>query len=138
MPRFLPAYQRLSDAVHVCRTHVGALVLGLATVAVTCLLNYLAAISAGNTIPLPWVFLLTPLTAFAPLLPSIASGLGWNQGVYIVLYHTLARAVPAQPSALAMSLAMQALVLTASLPRGILWWQRRQASPRERMQTPSR
>ncbi len=133
--RFLPLYQKLSDSVQVYRTHGGALVvalgIGLAGVVAVCIVNYLAAVSVGTSVPLAWVFVLTPLTAFAPFLPSIASGLGWNQGIFIVLYYDLARAVTDPASALAMSFAMQAIILTASLPGGVLWWQKRQDSPQE-------
>ena len=132
--RFLPLYQNLSDSVQVYRTHVGALVvalgLGLLTVLTTCVVNYLAAVAAGTPVPLAWVLVLTPLTAFAPFLPSIASGLGWNQGVFIVLYVELAQLGGSDPDAFAasvliMSLAMQAIIILSSLPGAVLWWRRR-------------
>jgi uncharacterized protein (TIRG00374 family) len=133
--RFLPLYQELSDSVQVYRTHGGALLVALAlalgTVAMTCVVNFLAAVSVGVEVPVEWVFVLTPLTAFAPFLPSIASGLGWNQGVFIVLYHDLAGVVPNEASALAMSLAMQMIILAASLPGGVLWWRKRRVPPTE-------
>lgn len=126
--RLLPVYQELSDSAQVYRTHGGALLvalgLALATVAGTCIVNYLAALSVGVEVLPAWVFVLTPLTAFAPFLPSIASGLGWNQGVFIVLYYDLAGAVANEASALAMSLAMQLIILVASLPGAALWWQK--------------
>jgi uncharacterized protein (TIRG00374 family) len=132
--RFLPLYQRLSDSVQVYRTHGGALVvalgIGLLTVLTTCVVNYLAAVAAGTDVPVEWVFVLTPLTAFAPFLPSIASGLGWNQGVFIVLYVELAQLGGSDPQAFAgsvlvMSFAMQAIILVSSLPGAFLWWQKR-------------
>jgi uncharacterized protein (TIRG00374 family) len=132
--RFLPLYQNLSDSVQVYRTHVGALAvalgLGLLTVLTTCVVNYLAAVAAGTPVPLAWVLVLTPLTAFAPFLPSIASGLGWNQGVFIVLYVELAQLGGSDPDAFAasvliMSLAMQAIIILSSLPGAVLWWRRR-------------
>ena len=134
--RFLPVYQKLSDSVQVYRTHGGALVvalgIGLLTVITTCVVNYLAALAAGTDVPLAWVFVLTPLTAFAPFLPSIASGLGWNQGVFIVLYVELAQLGGGNPEAFAasvliMSLAMQAIIIASSLPGAVLWWQKREA-----------
>ncbi len=137
LARFLPLYQKLSDSVQVYRTHGGALVvalgIGMATVVTTCVVNALAASAAGTRVPLEWVFILTPLTAFAPFLPSIASGLGWNQGVFIVLYVELAKLGGDDPtgfaaSVLVMSLAMQAIILLASLPGAFLWWRKRQAS----------
>ena len=134
LSRFLPLYRRLSDSVQVYRTHGGALVgalgIGMLTVVTTCVVNYLAALAAGTDVPLEWVFLLTPLTAFAPFLPSIASGLGWNQGVFIVLYVELAQLGGNDPEAFAasvfiMSLAMQVIIIASSLPGAVLWWQRR-------------
>jgi uncharacterized membrane protein YbhN (UPF0104 family) len=136
---FLPFYQKLSHSVQVYRNHrialVMALGIGLAVVATTCAVNYVAALSAGVGVALQWVFVLTPLTAIAPLLPSIASGLGWNQGVFIVLYYELTGAVPDPASALAMSLAMQAIIILASLPGAVLWWQKRQPPTTEQATT---
>jgi uncharacterized protein (TIRG00374 family) len=135
LQRFLSLYQKLSDSVQVYRNHKHALVvalgIGLIVVAATCIVNYLAALSAGVKVPVKWVFVLTPLTAIAPLLPSIASGLGWNQGVFIVLYYELAGVVPDPASALAMSLAMQAIIILASLPGAVLWWQKREPAAGE-------
>lgn len=132
LSRFLAVYQNLSDSVQVYRTHGGALVaalgLQLLTVVTTCGVNYLAAQSVAADVPIEWVFILTPLTAFAPFLPSIASGLGWNQGVFIVLYTELSGLLP-ETSALAMSLAMQFIIIVASLPGGVLWWRRRETAP---------
>ena len=137
--RFLPLYQKLSDSVQVYRNHRRALIvalgIGLAVVATTCIVNYVAARSAGVAVSVAWVFVLTPLTAIAPLLPSIASGLGWNQGVFIVLYYELAGAVSDPASALAMSLAMQAIILIASLPGAFLWWQKREPPEAEQTTT---
>jgi uncharacterized protein (TIRG00374 family) len=136
LERFLALYQRLSDSVQVYRTHGGALVVALLiqllTVLTTCVVNYLAAVAAGTDVPLAWVFVLTPLTAFAPFLPSIASGLGWNQGVFVVLYAELAQLGANRPDAFAasvlvMSLAMQAIIIASSLPGAVLWWRRREA-----------
>jgi uncharacterized protein (TIRG00374 family) len=132
--RFLPLYQKLSNSVQVYRAHSTALAvalgIGLLTVAATCVVNYLAAAASGTDVSLDWVFVLTPLTAFAPFLPSIASGLGWNQGVFIVLYVELAKLGGSEPDAFAasvlvMSLAMQAIILASSLPGAFLWWRRR-------------
>jgi uncharacterized protein (TIRG00374 family) len=144
--RFLPVYQNLSDSVQVYRTHGGALLvalgLGLLTVLTTCVVNYLAAVAAGTPVPLSWVLVLTPLTAFAPFLPSIASGLGWNQGVFIVLYVELAQLGGSDPDAFAasvlvMSLAMQAIIILSSLPGAVLWWRKREAdSPADLQTTP--
>jgi uncharacterized protein (TIRG00374 family) len=128
LKRLLPLYQKLSDSVQVCRTRTRPLILafgvGLATVAATCVVNYLAARSAGAAAPVEWVLVLTPLTPFALYIPSIASGLGVNQLVYVALYHNLAGVMP-EPSALAFSLAMQVIIVVSSLPGAVLWWRRK-------------
>jgi uncharacterized protein (TIRG00374 family) len=135
LERFLSLYQKLSDSVQVYRTHLGALVVALGiqllTVLTTCVVNYLAAVATGAEIPVEWVFVLTPLTAFAPFLPSIASGLGWNQGVFYVLYVELAQLGGQNPQAFAgsvllMSLAMQAIIIVSGLPGAVLWWRKRE------------
>jgi len=128
LARALPLYRRLSDSVQVYRTHAGAVVvafgLGLATVAATCVVNYLAAMTVGADVQIRWVLILTPLTAFVPFIPSIAAGLGVNQGVFVALYSSLTGLLSAS-DALAMSLAMQVIIYASSLPGGVLWWGRR-------------
>ena len=135
LERFLSLYQKLSDSVQGYRTHLGALVVALGiqllTVLTTCVVNYTAAVATGTEIPMAWVFVLTPLTAFAPFLPSIASGLGWNQGVFYVLYVELAQLGGQDPQAFAgsvllMSLAMQAIIILSGLPGAVLWWRKRE------------
>lgn len=130
LARLRPLYQRLSDSVQGYRTHAQALAvafgLGLATVLATCVVNYLAAVAVGAEVPFVWVLILTPLTPFALYIPSIASGLGVNQAVFVALYHNLTGLMPQAP-ALAMSLAMQLIIYCASLPGAVLWWQRRES-----------
>jgi uncharacterized protein (TIRG00374 family) len=126
--RLLPLYQKLSDSVQIYRTHSGALgtafALGLVTVATTCVVNYLAAVTVNAEVPFIWACVLTPLTPFALYIPSIASGLGVNQAVFVALYHNLAGLI-AQAPAVALSLVMQVIIYAASLPGAVLWWQRR-------------
>jgi uncharacterized protein (TIRG00374 family) len=128
LSRFLALYRRRSDAVQVYRTHAGALAvafgLGLVTVFMPCVVNYWAAVTVGAPVPLVWALILTPLTSFLPFIPSIASGLGVNQGAFVILYHNLTGLVGQAP-AFAMSLAMQLIILVASLPGAVLWWRKR-------------
>jgi uncharacterized protein (TIRG00374 family) len=132
LSRLLPVYQKLSDSVQVYRNHASALVvafgLGLLTVAATCVVNYLAAVTVGADVPFLWAFVLTPLTPFALYIPSIASGLGVNQAVFVALYHNLTGLIPEAP-AFAMSLVMQVTIYVSSLPGAVLWWQRRGTTP---------
>jgi uncharacterized protein (TIRG00374 family) len=129
--RFLQLYQNLSDSVQIYRSRAGALLaafgLGLVTVIATCIVNYLAAVTVGADVPLIWALVLTPMTSFAPFIPSIASGLGVNQTVFVALYHNLAGLIEQAP-ALALSLAMQVIIYAASLPGAVLWWRRRATS----------
>jgi uncharacterized protein (TIRG00374 family) len=128
LSRFLRTYQDLSDSVQIYRTRARALLmafgLGLVTVTATCFVNYLAAVTVRAEVPLIWALVLTPMTSFAPFIPSIASGLGVNQTVFVALYHNLANLIPQAP-ALALSLAMQIIIYAASLPGAVLWWRRR-------------
>lgn len=128
LSRFLPQYQKISDSVQVYRNHLGALAvalgLGFCTVLTACVVNYLAAVTVGARMPVVWVLILTPLTPFALYIPSIASGLGVNQAVYVALYFGLA-GVLSPAEALAMSLAMQLIIYVASLPGAVLWWRKR-------------
>jgi uncharacterized membrane protein YbhN (UPF0104 family) len=94
----------------------------------TCVVNYFAALTVGADVPLVWVFVLTPLTPFALYIPSIASGLGVNQAVFVALYHNLTGLLP-QAQALAMSLVMQMTIYVASLPGAVLWWRKGQDTP---------
>lgn len=123
--RFLAVYQRLSDSVQVYRNHLGSLVvaLGMCTVLTVRVVNYLAAVTVGAELPFVWSLILTPLTPFALYVPSIASGLGVNQALYVALYHGLAGVLP-QAQSLAMSLAVQSIIYFASLPGAVLWWRK--------------
>ena len=136
LARLLSLYRSLSDAVQGYRTRFDALVtafgLGLATVAATCIVNFLAAETVGAHVPLVWVFILTPLTPFALYIPSIASGLGVNQAVFMALYANLTGLLPEAP-ALGMSLVMQVTIYVASLPGAVLWWRRRKIQSGDRV-----
>lgn len=128
--RFQPLYLQLGNSVQIYRTHAGTLAaayaLAMLTVAATCLVNLHAAKTVNAQVPLIWAFVLTPLTPFALYIPSIASGLGVNQAVFVVLYHNLTNLI-AQAPALAFSLVMQVIIYVASLPGAMLWWKKRRA-----------
>jgi uncharacterized protein (TIRG00374 family) len=134
LQRFLPLYQQLSDAVQRYRIHGSALLvafgLGMCTVLATCIVNYLAAMTVGADVSFLWVLILTPLTPFALYIPSIASGLGVNQAVFVALYHNLTSLLSIA-EALAMSLVMQVNIYVASLPGAVLWWRKRQVPSSE-------
>lgn len=127
--RCVPLYQELSGSVQLYRANprsvLAAYGLGLGTVAGTCAVNYFGALTVGASVPLTWVLILTPITPFALYIPSIASGLGVNQAVFVSLYHSLTGLLP-QPEALAWSLAIQVILYLASLPGAVLVWRRRE------------
>jgi len=133
MARFGGLYHRLSGAVQVYRVGTGVLALAFAIallgVLTTTLVNWLAANAVQAGIPFLWVLVFNPLTPIAQFIPSIASGLGVNQGVFVGLYSAIGRVVSPE-GALAMSLVMQVIIYLASLPGGVLWWRKRRvASP---------
>lgn len=131
--RFGGLYRSLSSAVQVYRADAGVLAVALAIallgVLTTTVVNWLAANAVQAGIPFLWVLVFNPLTPIAQFIPSIASGLGVNQGVFVGLYSTIG-GVASPDGALAMSLVMQVIIYLASLPGGVLWWRKRRvASP---------
>ncbi len=126
--RFTALYRNLSEAMQMYRSNSKALVVAffvaLLGVLMTNIVNFLAAESVQAAIPILWIFVFNPLTPIAQFIPSIGSGLGVNQGVFVLLYSVIGR-VTGQPQALAMSLVMQVVIYIASLPGGVLWWQAR-------------
>jgi uncharacterized protein (TIRG00374 family) len=128
LSRFKALYRNLSGAMQIYRSNSGALVVAffvaLSGVLVTSVVNFLAAESVQAAVPLMWIFVFNPLTPIAQFIPSIGSGLGVNQGVFVLLYSVIG-GVTGQPQALAMSLVIQVVIYIASLPGGVLWWQSR-------------
>jgi len=128
LSRFTALYRNLSDAVQMYRSNIEALAVAffvaLLGVLVTNVVNFLAAESVQAAIPLLWIFVFNPLTPIAQFIPSILSGLGVNQSVFVLLYSGIGK-VSNEPKALAMSLVMQAVIYIASLPGGLLWWRTR-------------
>lgn len=128
LSRFITLYRHLSEAVQRYRSDIGALavafLIALLGVLMTSVVNFLAAESVQAAIPWLWIFVFNPLTPIAQFIPSVGSGLGVNQGVFVLLYSVIG-GVAGQPQALAMSLVMQVIIYMASLPGGVLWWRTR-------------
>ncbi|MFQ5886056.1 MAG: lysylphosphatidylglycerol synthase transmembrane domain-containing protein [Anaerolineae bacterium] len=126
--RFGGLYRSLSSAVQVYRAGAGvlvvALIIALLGVLTTTVVNWLAANAVQAGIPFLWILVFNPLTPIAQFIPSIASGLGVNQGVFVGLYSAIG-GVASPDGALAMSLVMQVIIYLASLPGGVLWWRKR-------------
>jgi glycosyltransferase 2 family protein len=143
--RLAPVWARLSTALQGYREHPIALLqaylLGIGMLVTSNLVQYLLSQAVGAHIPLKYVFLCNPLTAFAPLIVPSLGGLGVNQGAYEVLYATTA-GVTTPVAALTVSLLMQLIIYITSLPGGVLWLLRRQTgrarqAAQERGETPA-
>ena len=104
-----------------------AFAIALLGVLTTTVVNWLTANAVQAGISFLWILVFNPLTPIAQFIPSIASGLGVNQGVFVALYSAIGR-VASPTKALAMSLVMQVIIYLASLPGGVLWWRKRRAA----------
>ncbi len=85
-------------------------------------MNYLISQALGGGISLLHIFLFTPLITFVLLIPISIGGIGLNQSAYVFFFNLVG--VPEEKS-LAISLIMQAIIIVASLPGGVLWWRQR-------------
>jgi len=124
-------FLRLSKAVDVYRTSPEALgkafLVALLGLVLTNLVNWCASEAIKAGIPPAYIFILNPLTPFAPLIIPSVGGLGVNQGAFVFLYSTVAKATtPA--GAFSLSLLMQAIIYITSLPGAFLWWKSRKTS----------
>ncbi len=123
-----PVYGRISDAFGAYRFRYGALALaflvGLGGLMLSNLVNWLLAESIGGGIPFLYICLFNPLIALVLLVPVSIGGIGVKQNAYPFFFGLLG--VP-RGLALALSLLMQAVVIVASLPGGVLWWRLRAA-----------
>lgn len=126
-----PVFLRLSRAVDAYRTRPEALgkafLVALLGLILTSFVNLCASEAVKAGIPPVYIFILNPLTPFAPLIIPSVGGLGVNQGTFVFLYSTMARATtPA--GAFSLSLLMQAIIYITSLPGAFLWWKSRKTT----------
>lgn len=121
-------FARLSRAVEAYRKSPGilaeAFLIALAGLGLTNLVNWCASEAVHAGIPFVYIFILNPLTPFAPLLIPSVGGLGVNQGTFVFLYSNLA-GVATPAGAFSLSLLMQAIIYFTSLPGAFLWWRSR-------------
>jgi len=121
-----PLYDKLSSALSAYRRSYGALAqaffISILVLSIGSVVNYLIALALGGGISLLHIFLFTPLITFILLIPISMGGIGLNQSAYVFFFNLVG--VPEEKS-LAMSLIMQAIIIVASLPGGILWWRKR-------------
>lgn len=122
----VPSYDRLSAALSAYRRSYGTLAQGffisILVLAIGSVVNYLIALSLGGGISVLHIFLFTPLITFVLLIPISIGGIGLNQSAYVFFFNLVD--VPEEKS-LAISLIMQAIIIVASLPGGVLWWRKR-------------
>jgi len=127
-----PLYDQLSSALSAYTRSYGALVQGffisILVLIIGSVVNYLIALSLGGVISALHIFLFTPLITFVLLIPISIGGIGLNQSAYVFFFNLVD--VPEEKS-LAMSLIMQAIIILASLPGGVLWWRKRSLRPPE-------
>ncbi len=126
-----PLFVRLSKAVEAYRTKPEALakafLIALVGLTLTSLVNWCASEAIQAGIPPLYIFILNPLTPFAPVLIPSVGGLGVNQGAFVFLYSNLA-GVATPAGAFSLSLLMQAIIYLTSLPGAFLWWRSRKAN----------
>ncbi len=127
-----PVYDRLSAALSAYRRSYGALaqgfVISILVLTIGSVVNYLISLALGGGISLLHIFLFTPLITFVLLIPISIGGIGLNQSAYVFFFNLVD--VPEEKS-LTISLIMQAIIILASLPGGILWWRKRSLRPPE-------
>jgi hypothetical protein len=127
-----PLYDKLSFALSAYRRSYGALAqaffISILVLSIGSVVNYLIALALGGGISFLHIFLFTPLITFVLLIPISIGGIGLNQSAYVFFFNLVG--VPEEKS-LAMSLIMQAIIIVASLPGGILWWRKRSQRPPE-------
>jgi uncharacterized protein (TIRG00374 family) len=121
-----PLYDRLSTALSAYRRSYRALAQGflisILVLTIGSVVNYLISLALGGGISLLHIFLFTPLITFVLLIPISIGGIGLNQSAYVFFFNLVG--VPEEKS-LAISLIMQAIIIVASLPGGVLWWRQR-------------
>jgi uncharacterized protein (TIRG00374 family) len=118
----VPVVLRLSETVGMYRARPAALLaaggIGIVTLLLSNLVNWLLFLAIGIAMPPLYVFVLNPIVGMSMNLPLSFSGIGVNQNVYPLLYGIVGvAAVPA----VAVSLLMQVTIWLTSLPGGLLW-----------------
>jgi uncharacterized protein (TIRG00374 family) len=128
LSRLTPMYDSLSRALSSYRRSYGTLAvsfcISILVLTIGSVVNYLISLALGGGISLLHIFLFTPLITFVLLVPISIGGIGLNQSAYVFFFNLVG--VPEQKS-LAISLIMQAIIILASLPGGVLWWRKRSA-----------
>lgn len=107
------------------RTLALAFFIGLTGIATTSMVNYVLSLALGGGIPVLAIFLFTPLIALVLIIPVSIGGWGISQAAYPFFYGLVG--IPGE-LALALSLFVQAVQITCSLPGGVLWllWKKRE------------
>lgn len=122
-----PIWQGISDALNAYRFRYSALAaafgIGLLGILCTTLVNWALSQAVGGLMSLPAILLFNPLIALVLMLPISIGGLGLNQAAYPFFYGL--GGVPAD-HAVAVSVLMQAIIVTGSLPGGLFWLRGRQ------------
>ncbi len=122
LARLAPIWQGVSDALNAYRFRYATLAtaFGIALIGILCttIVNWCLSQSVGGLMPLSAILLFNPLIALVLMLPISIGGLGLNQAAYPFFYGLAG--VPAD-HAVAVSVLMQAIIITGSLPGGLFW-----------------
>ncbi|MCB0075897.1 MAG: flippase-like domain-containing protein [Anaerolineales bacterium] len=123
----MPIVEQLSNAVGYYRSRPLALVaaygVGLSTILISNLVNWLLFIAIGDTaIQLLHIFIFNPIVGLTQALPISVGGLGVNQAMFPYLYGLVG---VSKLNALAASLLLQMIIYLTSLPGGLFWLLRR-------------
>lgn len=112
-----------------------ALLVGFGVQILTVFVNWLVAVSLNphNPINIFYFFLFNPLVAFVPLVPVAFNGIGPVQYAYVFFFDLVH--VPKEIS-FAISIIMQAIIISSSLPGGVFLWLRRAIRPESTITTP--
>ncbi|HYN87373.1 MAG TPA: lysylphosphatidylglycerol synthase transmembrane domain-containing protein [Ardenticatenaceae bacterium] len=125
-----PLVLGLSDSVAAYRTQPGALVtaytIGLTTVLLSNVVNWLLFAALEIGIRPIYVFIFNPIIGLVTALPISVGGLGLNQNVFPALYGLVGVFTA---DAVAVSVVLQLIILLTSLPGGVVWAATRSQRP---------
>ncbi len=127
---FRPAAVRVFHALQAYRHSYAslgkALLISLAVMVITSLVQLAIAQAMGLDIPALYFFLFNPLIAFVLVVPISVNGIGLKEAAFVFFFGLVG--VP-QGAALSISLVFHAIIVASSLPGGILWLRRRKLAP---------
>lgn len=127
---FRPTAVRIFHALQVYRSSSGtlvrALLVSLAVMLVSSVVQFTISRALGLDIPVLYFFLFNPLIAFVLVVPISVNGIGLKEAAFVFFFGLVG---VAQSAALSISLVFHAVIVASSLPGGLLWLRRRNLAP---------